>query len=190
MLQGICLHGPGSGSARFWLLVFRSQGQTQSLPVHLLFSVFRLTWPVPGPDSAHQVLALVDRTDICPLSSSQPRQLGPAENLAPRSWFIQTCKLLFLFLRWERLCVGVWANCSTQHVLNRPRAGALPSPTPPASSLPLCLPLCCQVWLLFINVESKTINSPGRVTDPRIRVVRLYLPLCFWNLPWQMFTKF
>ena len=107
MLQRICLRVSrvcsGSVSAGFRLLVFRSEGQTQGLTVHLLFLVFHPTWPVPAPDSAHQVLALVYRTDICPLSSSQPCQLGPAENLAPRSWFIQTCKLLLLFLCLEAL---------------------------------------------------------------------------------------
>lgn len=107
MLQGICLCVSrvcsASGSARFRLLMFRSEGQTQGLTVHLLFLVFHPTWPVPGPDSVHRVLALIYRTDICPLSSSQPRQLGPAENLAPRRWFIQTCKLLLLFLCREAL---------------------------------------------------------------------------------------
>lgn len=78
----------------------------------------------------------------------------------------------------ERLCGGVGANCSSQHVLSCPRAGAFPSPAPPASSVPLCLPLHCQVWQLLICAESKIITSPGMGTDSRGHTLLFGFEIC------------
>lgn len=169
----------GSGSARSRLLTFRREAKDKS-KVSLCICC---SWSFSPGDQSWGLILHLAHQGLAPVFRSAYAHRAPASRA---SWD------LLRIWPWEvdlfrhanscscfcaaRLCVGVGANCSTQHVLNRPGAGTFPFLTPPVSSLPLR----CQMCLLIINTESKTATSQGMVKDPGIGVVRLYFLLCFW----------